>query len=332
MVQSVLKVDESMPTVQLSIVIPVYHGEELVPTLIDRLVKALDPEFYNNYEIVLVEDGSTEASWAAIIAATAQYPQIVALRLSRNFGQHIAITAGLDACRGDVVVVMDCDLQDRPEEIPVLVAKLRSSTDVDCVIALRTDRQDDLRKKLVSRIFYWLLNLFTGMELDYRAANFGAYSRRVVNAITSFREHDRSFPFLVHWVGFKKAYLPVCHERRAAGRSGYTFLKLMRLALNTAMSVSDRPMKIVMALGALMSFSGFVMGAVLLVRYFLGLVSEPGYASVILSVWFFCGIIVLLMGFVGLYVGKIFLAVKSRPLYLLSEKVVGQVASGTEEG
>ncbi len=154
------------------------------------------------------------------------------------------------------------------------------------------------------------------MKLDSRAANFGIYTRRFVSTYAS-REVDRSFPFLVHWVGFQKAYLAVQHDPRPQGKSGYTLWALVKLSLSIGMAVSDRPMKIVMGFGLLLSGSAFLMGLSLLYSYFMGQISEPGYASIVLSIWFFSGVITLVLGLIGLYIGRIFLATKNRPLYIL---------------
>ena len=302
---------------KVSVVSPVFMAEGLVKPLVERLSCALENS-YPNFEIILVDDGSTDGSWAEVLQAEKDNPSVMPVRLSRNFGQHIAITAGLDFCTGDIVVVMDCDLQDRPEEVPRLIAALQQRQECECVIALRARRKDGFLKRLGSRLFYALLNLFTGMRLDHRAANFGAYSRRMVDAIQRLREPDRSFPFFIHWVGFEKAFLEVEHAPRAMGQSSYSFYRLLKLALSIGMGVSDRPMKIVMLLGAMLSLFSFGLGLVVFIRYLLGLVSEPGYASLILSFLFFSGVITLVLGFVGLYVGRVFIASKNRPLYVLS--------------
>jgi polyisoprenyl-phosphate glycosyltransferase len=291
-------------------------AQGIVRPLVNRLVAALESSF-GDFEIVLVDDGSTDLSWQEILDAASD-DRIVPIKLSRNFGQHVAISAGLDFCSGDIVVVMDCDLQDRPEEVPRLIEALQKREDCECVIALRRNRQDPWLKRLGSRCFYALLNASTGMHLNPRAANFGAYSRRMIDAIQRMREPDRSFPFFVYWVGFNKAYLEVEHAPRLLGSSSYSFYKLMKLAVGIGMGMSDRPMRIVMGFGALLSGISFLAGVIVLWRYFAGLVSQPGYASLILSLLFASGIIVLALGFVGLYVGRIFVASKNRPLYLLA--------------
>jgi len=305
----------------LSIVSPVYMSASTVLPLVQELTTVLGEQGLGCYEIILVDDGSSDQSWQQMVIASERYPHVLAIRLSRNFGQHNAIAAGLDRSTGDVVVVMDCDLQDRPAEVPHLVAKLRAEPHAECVLAVRANRQDFFLKRISSTVFYLLLRLLTGVHLDSRIANFGAYSAKMVKVINSLREPDRSFPFFVHWVGFEKAYLEVQHAPRHSGRSSYSFYALMKLAVNVGMGVSDRPMRLVMGVGAILCTTAFFFGVGLLFRYAAGQVSEPGYASIILSLWFFSGIIVLLLGFVGLYVGKIYLATKQRPIYVVNERL-----------
>lgn len=306
-------------TVDLSIVSPVYMAESTVKPLVESLAAVLENFDCASYEIVLVEDGSTDGSWSQICSMAQEYPEVVPVRLSRNFGQHNAIAAGLDKTKGDVVVVMDCDLQDSPDEIPRLVSALVEDPRVECVIGLRENRQDSVFKRLASSVFYASLRIFTGMHFDSRAANFGAYSRKLINEVINLREPDRSFPFFIHWVGFEKKYISVKHAERHSGTTSYSFYKLMKLAANVSMGVSDRPMHIVMGVGVVLSASAFLFGTSLLYRYATGQITEPGYASVILSIWFFSGIIVLFLGVVGLYVGKTFLATKQRPIYIIND-------------
>lgn len=305
--------------VALSIVSPVYMAESTVKPLVENLINVLENFDYSPYEIILVEDGSTDNSWSEICSMADKFPGVLPVRLSRNFGQHNAIAAGLDKAKGDIVVVIDCDLQDRPDEIPKLVSALVEDPSVECVIGLRENRQDPIFKRLASSFFYFCLNIFTGIQLDSRAANFGAYSRKLINQVIKLREPDRSFPFFIHWVGFERKYIDVKHAERHSGATSYSFYKLMKLAVNVSMGVSDRPMHIVMGVGALLSASSFLFGVWLLYNYASGQISQPGYASIILSIWFFSGIMVLFLGFVGLYVGKIFLATKRRPIYIIND-------------
>ena len=237
------------------------------------------------------------------------------LRLSRNFGQHRAITAGLDACRGEWVVVMDCDLQDRPEEIPALLAKARQGYDL--VLAQRTGRQHGWQQQLFSRLFYRVLFYLTETPQDPTVANFGVYHRRVIAAVLAMRESIRYFPTMVRWVGFRAGYVPVKHAARSTGRTSYRNSQRLNLGLDVLLSYSDKPLRLTIKAGALLSGGAFLFVIVTLIRYWTGQIIQPGYASLIVSIWFFAGLLLSVLGMVGLYIGKTFEQVKNRPLYIV---------------
>lgn len=302
----------------LSIVSPVYKGAELVEELVRRL-HASARAITEDYEIILVDDRSPDQAWACIQAQAAHDPRVHGLRLSRNFGQHRAITAGLDRCRGEWVVVLDCDLQDRPEEIPALYAHAR--TGYDLVLAQRADRQDAWHTKLLSRGFYRLLSYLTETPQDPTVANFGIYHRRVIDAVLTMRESIQYFPTMVRWVGFRLGCLPVRHAPRAAGRSSYGLSRRLHLGLEILMANSDKPLRLAVKLGLLLSGGAFLFVPITLVRYWTGQIYQPGYTSLIISIWFFSGLLLSVLGLVGLYIGKTFEQVKNRPLYLVDEEI-----------
>ncbi len=185
---------------QISIVIPVYRAENIIPELLRRLELSL-LNIAQNYELILVEDGSTDNSWQVIEAAAFVNKKIKAIKLSRNFGQHYAITAGLDHCNRDWIIVMDCDLQDRPEEIPKLLNKAMEGYDI--VFARRINRVDSFYKKFYSKLFYKIYSWLTGIKQDGSIANFGVYSRKVIEVLKRMKEPMRAFSPMVRWVGFK---------------------------------------------------------------------------------------------------------------------------------
>lgn len=303
-----------MPKPHISIVSPVFNGEKLVPLLVERLEQSLRT-ITNEYEIILVEDGSTPESWAAIQDVCNKHEKVIGIELSRNFGQHHAISAGLDYSKGDWVVVMDCDLQDRPEEIPNFYKKAQEGYDI--VLGRRVNRKDTFLKKQLSGIFYKILNYLTGLEYDGTVANFGMYNRKSIDAINQMREHIRAFPFMVQWIGFRQTQIDVQHDERAAGTSSYHFFRLLSLALNTMLSYSDKPIRLTMQFGALIALSSFVYAVLVLYQYFAGEILVPGYASLIVSIWFFSGCLMMTLGVVGMYVGKTFAATKQRPIYIV---------------
>ncbi|TGE25614.1 glycosyltransferase [Hymenobacter aquaticus] len=306
-----------MPTAPVrplfSVVSPVYRAEHLLAELVQRLHTALAP-LTDSYEIILVDDSSPDGSWRRIQELAARDARIRGLRLSRNFGQHHAITAGLDVAQGEWVVVMDCDLQDRPEEIPALYQRARQGYDV--VLASRTARQDGWLKTRLSRGFYALLSYLTGTRQDAQVANFGLYHHRAIAAVGQLRESIRYFPTMIRWVGFRQTTVAVQHAPE--GRPGtYSFARRLQLATDVILASSDKPLRLLAYLGLLLSGGAFLLGLVTLIRYAVGQITVPGYTSLLLAISFFSGLILLALGTVGLYVGKIFESVRHRPLYIV---------------
>jgi glycosyltransferase involved in cell wall biosynthesis len=306
----------SPPALRFSIVSPVYQAENLVDELVQRLHRVM-AELTAEYEIILVDDRSTDQSWARIQAQARLDSRVRGLRLSRNFGQHRAITAGLDHCRGEWVVVLDCDLQDRPEEIPALFAAAQRGYDL--VLARRTVRRDSWHKKLLSRLFYRVLSYLTEVPQNPEIANFGIYHRKVIQAVITMRESIRYFPTMVRWVGFRTGYLAVAHASRPAGASTYNLSRRLQLGLDILLANSDKPLRLTVKWGLLLAGGAFVFVPITLLRYWLGQISQPGYTSLIISISFFAGLLLAVMGMVGLYIGKTFEQVKNRPLYLIDE-------------
>ena len=307
------------PNPLLSIVSPVYGAGELVAELVQRIeasVRTLTQE----YEIILVDDCSPDGAWVQIQAQAARDARVQGMRLSRNFGQHRAITAGLDRCRGEWVVVLDCDLQDRPEEIPALFAAAQRGHDL--VLARRAKRQDSWGKKLLSRLFYGVLSFLTDLPQDPSVANFGIYHRKVIAAVLAMRESIRYFPTMVRWVGFRTGYLDVTHAERASGSSSYDLSLRLRLGVDILLANSDKPLRLTVKLGLLLSGGAFLLVPITLVRYWLGQIYQPGYTSLIISIWFFSGLLLSVLGMVGLYIGKTFEQVKNRPLYIVDEEII----------
>ncbi len=300
----------------LSIISPVYRAENTLDQLVSR-IQASIPE--GEYEIILVDDASPDNSWHKIEQLVEVHPEVRGIKLSRNFGQHYAITAGLDAAKGDWVVVMDCDLQDRPEEIPNLLAKAKEGFDV--VLARRIDRQDNFFKRLSSKIFYRTLAWLTGSEQDETIGNFGLYHKKVIAEIIKMRESIRYFPTMVKWVGFKQSTIDVVHAGREEGTSNYNFKRLFNLALDIMLAYSDKPIRLVVKVGMLVAVSGFVFAFYTLYKYLSGEIIVAGYASLIISIWVLTGILLVTLGMVGLYVGKTFEGVKNRPIYIIEKEI-----------
>lgn len=302
--------------IEVSVVSPVYRSARLVKPFVDRVIIALQ-QLNVSYEIVLVDDGSPDFSWEEIESVCATNINVKGILLSRNFGQHYAITAGLDVSKGNWVVVMDSDLQDRPEEIVALYNKAQQGFEV--VLCRRNFRTDSSLKVMGSKLFYKFLGLVTGKIIDPAVANFGIYQRKVINAIVTMRESIRYFPMMILWVGFKTSTIDVQHGEREDGKSNYNLRRLMKLGLEIILSFSDKPLEIVATIGGLISLSTMIAGAVVLYRYFNHSITVQGYTSLLLSIWFLSGLIIATLGIVGLYVGKIFQGIKQRPLYIASK-------------
>jgi len=304
----------------ISVVSPVYKAELIVDELVRRLTTELK-KITDSYEIILVEDCGPDNAWEKIEENCAKDDHVTGIKLSRNFGQHHAITAGLDHCSGEWVVVMDCDLQDRPEEIINLLNKAKEGYDI--VYARRAQRQDNFFKKraskLYGRIFFWL----SGMKIDKTIANFGIYNRKVIKSIYKLREPMRDFGPMIRWVGFKDTSIDVVHASRFEGKSSYSFAKLTSLALSTILAYSDKPLKLTVKLGTTISFFAFLFAFYNLYEYFTGKIGQPGYTTLILSVWILGGMIIFIIGIVGLYISKIFESVKNRPLYVIEKLLNG---------
>ena len=304
--------------IEISVVSPVYNSATLVKPFTQR-VSAVLQQLGLPYEIILVEDGSTDFSWKEIEDVCASDQNIKGILLSRNFGQHYAITAGLDIAKGKWVVVMDSDLQDRPEEIPALYKKALEGNDV--VLCRRNQRTDGWIKKVGSKLFYSFLSFITGRKIDHTIANYGIYQRSVIDTIISMRESIRYFPMMVLWVGFKSESITIQHGERGDGKTTYNFKKLVRLALDIVLSYSDKPLEIVALTGGIISLASLLFGIITIIRYFNHSIVVQGYTSLLLSIWFLSGLILATLGIVGLYVGKTFQGIKQRPLYITRKTI-----------
>jgi len=305
-----------MSPIKYSVVSPVYGCLDCLSELCKRLVKVLELQG-QLYEIILVDDKSDNKSWQLIKALSSQNDKIKGIELSRNFGQHNAITCGLAHATGDWIIIMDCDLQDQPEEIPNLIAKTEEGFDI--VLASRANRKDGFFKRTGSKLFYAILSYLTDTKQDHTVANFGVYSKRAIAALLSMEDYLRYFPTMVQWVGFEKAKLPVNHASREAGNSGYSFRKLLRLAIDNIISFSDRPLKLMIYFGLLLSSISFLIAFYYFILYQLGEIVQLGFTSLILSIWFLFGIAFIILGTIGLYLGKTFETVKKRPLYIVKD-------------
>ncbi len=299
----------------ISVVIPVYRAESCLEELYRRLKAALEP-LTADFEIMLVEDCGGDRSWSLIVELAQRDPRVKGIQFSRNFGQHYGITAGLDRCNGDWVVVMDCDLQDRPEEIPRLYAKAQEGHEI--VVARRGKRSDPLLKRFSSWLYYSVFSWLADMDYDPQAGNFRILSRKVINNYRNMRERSRFFGSLINWMGFPFTSIDVQHDERFAGDSSYTFGKLWRLGAETIIAYSDKPLRIAVRLGFFIATCAFLYGIYILFRALFHGSPVTGWSSLIVSIYFMGGVIVAILGILGIYLGKTYDETKCRPLYVIN--------------
>jgi dolichol-phosphate mannosyltransferase len=307
------------------VVAPCFDEEATLPEFVRRMAAACEAASGGDYEIVLVNDGSRDATWACIRAMAMSRPGIVGLNLSRNHGHQLAVSAGLARARGERVLVIDADLQDPPELLTPLMAKMDEGHDV--VYARRASRASEGPLKRASAwLYYRVLRSLTEVEIPHDTGDFRLMSRRIVDRLNQMPEQDRFLRGMVAWLGGAQCELPYDREPRFAGKTGYTFGKMVRLAVSGVTSFSILPLR----LAATMAAAG-ALGAVALTVYvmagFLTGRATPGWTSLALIVIFFSTVQLACLGILGAYVGRIFLQVKGRPLYLIDD-IVASIGSG----
>ncbi len=301
----------------ISVVTPVYGCKTCLAELYLRLKQTLET-ITHDFEIIMVNDASPDGAWDTIVELAARDVRVKGINLSRNFGQHYAITAGLDHAAGEWVVVMDCDLQDQPEEIVKLYNKALEG--FDYVQGQRVERQDNKRRKIFSKFFYIILSYFHDYTIDNTIANFGIYNNKVINAIKDLPEKIRWFPSLVHWVGFHGVSIPICHNVRKMGKSSYSFKKLFLTSIDVFILNTEKPMRIMAGIGFLLFMSSIMYSIIIIIKYVHGDITVLGYSSLIISILFCSGLIIFFLGIIGLYISKILQQTQDRPLYIITKK------------
>jgi len=299
-------------------VVPVYNEQENIAELVARLVAALG-KVSEDFRIVIVDDGSSDGTWPALMAQSSTEPRLQGLRLSRNFGQHAAITAGLSAAEGEWIVVMDGDLQDRPEVIPDLYA--RASEGFDIVFVQRQDRPESRLYLAGQKIFYSVLRNMTRGSYDGSQGNFSIISRQVLDNYNALNEGDRFYGGLIEWLGFSRGTLPAKHGTRHAGDTKYTFVKRLRFARNIILAFSTRPLDLTLNLGLFVTAGALLMGFIIFLRALFFSYSTDGWASIMVSIYFLGGVQMIMIGMVGQYVGRISDQIKGRPPYIVAEMI-----------
>lgn len=312
--------------VELSVVSPVYRAEECLGELYRRLTTVLRG-LTDAYEIILIEDGGPDRSWACIRELAAQDPKVRGLHLSRNFGQHPAIAAGLAASRGKRIIVLDCDLQDPPEVIPLLIAKADEGFDV--VYVRRDKRTDSWFKQSMSRLFFFIMNGLFTVFAEPGLGTFSLLSRQVVSEYLRAADVHSHYLWVLRWLGFRTAVIEVAHAPRFAGTSAYSFWKLVSQALDGIVSQSTRLLHISTGIGLLFGVVAGVQIVYLIYRKIFWAIGVEGWASLMVVLWFVGGTILFSLGVIGLYLGRLFERTRNRPLFIIHERTDTEICSKT---
>ncbi len=300
----------------ISIVSPIYKADSIIDELVSRIQKSVS-SFTNSFEIILVDDGSPDSSWLNIQENCKRDKNIKGIKLSRNFGQHYAITAGLEKAIGDYVVVIDCDLQTDPKYIYDMYQKALNGNDI--IYTKITSKSHSLFKNIVSKLFSFLFNYLSDSNFYYsNNSTFTLLSRKAVNAFCSVRDSHRMYLLVLHWLGFKSDYVEILHSKRLSGKSSYTIFKLCELAIDGIISQSTKLLRVSIVIGFVLSFIALLVLILILFMYFMhGLMQ--GWTSIICLILLSTGIVLISNGILGLYLGKTFEQAKNRPLYLIDE-------------
>ena len=301
-----------------SVVVPIYGCREAVPELHRRLVSVFEGMDVT-FELIFVDDHDPQGSWEEVERVCHSDARVHGIKLARNFGQIRAITAGLDSSKGDWVVVMDCDLQDRPEAIPQLYAKALEGYDV--VFAKRVERKDSALTKSLSRAFYRVYEYFTDGTYDASLCNFSIARRVVIENYCRLREHNRGYTMFIKWLGFEQTAIEIEGDERFSGSSSYSFSKKMNMAFELITAQSNKPLRFSVNFGFAIALVAFAFLIINVLRKLLFGGISIGWTCLICSVFLMGGLILAAVGVVGLYVGNIFTEVKQRPLYVLEKEL-----------
>lgn len=305
----------------LSLVIPIYNdghlAQDFVNTTQDVLKGYLNTEKLDDLiEIIFVDDGSSNGCSKLLYELAAKYYFVKVIELSRNFGQHIALSCGYKYSQGDLVGVFDVDMQDPPSELPKLINHLRESG-CDVIQGIRRERKDDAFKRLSSKGFGWVFSRLTGFKMPTNLSTLRIMNRAYIDAFNRYTETVRFIPGMEYWLGFKRTFVQVEHLERKTGASSYNFYKRLSLAINGMISFSDLPLKVNIAIGLLLSVMGIALSAIYIALKISRQDILPGFTSIICVLLFSQGMVLSMLGITGLYIGRILKEVQNRPLYVV---------------
>lgn len=301
----------------VSVITPLYNETEVIDLFCDRLSAVLDNQAFD-WEAVFVDDGSDDATWARLVARHHQRRNIALISLSRRFGKDAAVFAGLEAARGDLAVVIDADLQDPPEIIPLMVEKWRNGSEI--VLGRRLDRPGDgLLRRWSAKIFYKIIQTVSDYDLPPDSGDLCLLDRKAIDAVNRFQERTRYFKGLIHWIGFRKDFVAYSREKRHGGRSKWNFARLAAFAVDAITSYSRLPLRIWTLAGLAAALLGFCYGVYVFLYTLLFGGKVPGYASLVMIILFLGGTQLISIGVLGEYVGHLFIETKKRPLFIIRE-------------
>jgi len=313
---------------RLSIAVPIYNEEAVLPEFLRRTRAVLDQIGGGPHEMVLVDDGSTDRSFAILEDAARRDSRILVISLSRNFGHQAALTAALDHVAGDATIVMDADLQDVPEIIPQFVERYNQGFDV--VYAQRIRRKEPWTLRLCYFVFYRMMTKLSDVRLPVDAGDFGLMSRRVIDQLRRMPEHHRYLRGLRSWVGFRQTGLPVERVKRHSGKSKYSLLRLLKLAADGIFAFSIVPIRAAALLGVAVTVLSALYACYSLYAKFFLQQSPKGFTALIVAVTFLSGVLLFFLGVIGEYVGRIYEETKARQIYMISQ-VAGRTRTAVEE-
>lgn len=302
---------------KISIVSPVYQAENIVDELVKRITEEVS-QLTNDFEIILVEDGSKDNSWKKITDNCTEFNHVKGVKLSRNFGQHYAITAGISKASGDYIVLMDCDLQDDPVFIENLLRECEKGYDI--VFTKRQQRKHGIVKSFNSWLYNKLFGIFSDRKYDLDAGTFVLFTKQVAKVFLLLKDKDRLYLQMLKWIGFKTTIIEIEHRQRFEGVTTYNFTKLLQLGIQGWTFHSTKLLRYNIYLGIILSIVSFFGGGYIFIKSFLYNL-QPGWPSVIISILFSTGLILMSIGIVGIYIGKIFEQVKDRPLYIIEDEL-----------
>jgi dolichol-phosphate mannosyltransferase len=302
---------------KLSIISPVYQAESIIEKLVEKIIEAVE-DITDDFEIILVEDNSNDNSWEKITDQCEKYSFVKGLKLSKNFGQHNAVSAGVKKATGDNIVLMDCDLQDDPKHIQRLLEKRDDGFDI--IFTKRIKRKHGFIKSFNSFLYSKLFAIFSDKKYEINAGSLVLFSSKVASEFNKLKDKSRLYQQMLKWLGFNVAYVDVEHNPRYEGKSSYSFVKLVKLGIEGWTSHSDKLLRLSIYFGLFLSLISFILVIVILFRY-LFYEFLPGWPSIIVAILFSTGLIMLSIGIMGIYIGKIFEQTKDRPIFIIEEEL-----------